>query len=367
MPWLDAAEASLTTWASVLSYSCLALLVAWVTMRIVLGLALRTSQGFPVSNRVIQRVRRPALLIFPLLVMHGVLHAADDGLRLMAAARQTSLVLLIIVVTWLLVRAISGVADGLLSRYPMGADNNLEARRMYTQTRVLSRSLMSMVAVIGLAAVLMSFPNVRQIGASLLASAGVAGLIAGIAARPVIGNFIAGLQIALTQPIRIDDVLVINGEWGRVEEISNAYVILKIWDERRLVIPLQWFIENPFQNWTRHNAELIGSVFLWVDYRMPLAPLREHAKHLCESAPEWDGRLCLLQVIEAGDRAVQVRVLVTAANSNATWDLRCKVREGLVDFMQREYPQFLPRLRTDSGHTGPHSHALNATALDPHA
>jgi small-conductance mechanosensitive channel len=157
----------------------------------------------------------------------------------------------------------------------------------------------------------------------------------------VFSNLIAGLQLALAQPLRIDDVLIVQGEWGRVEEITGTYVVLKIWDERRLIIPLQWFIENPFQNWTRSNAQIIGTVFVWVDYRMPLEPLREAARRACEAAPEWDKRLCLLQVVEAGERSMQLRVLVTSGNSSLNWDLRCKVREALVDFMQREYPQYL--------------------------
>jgi small-conductance mechanosensitive channel len=181
----------------------------------------------------------------------------------------------------------------------------------------------------------------------LLASAGVVGIVAGIAARPVFSNLIAGLQIALAQPFRFDDVLIVQGEWGRVEEITGTYVVLKIWDERRLIIPLQWFIENPFQNWTRSNAQIIGTVVVWVDYRMPLAPLREAAQRACEVAPEWDQRLCLLQLVEAGERSMQLRVLVTSSNSSLNWDLRCKVREALVDVMQRDYPQHLPLMRAE--------------------
>jgi small-conductance mechanosensitive channel len=174
-------------------------------------------------------------------------------------------------------------------------------------------------------------------------------LVAGIAARPILSNLISGLQIALAQPFRIDDVLIIQGEWGRVEEITGTYVVLKIWDERRLIIPLQWFIENPFQNWTRNNAQIIGTVLLWVDYRMPLAPLREAAQRACEAAHEWDQRLCLLQVVEAGERSMQVRVLVTSGNSSLNWDLRCKVREALVDCMQRDWPEHLPLMRGEIG------------------
>jgi small-conductance mechanosensitive channel len=350
------------SWPSTLLYSIPMMITAWVLTRIGLAIAAHWSKGRkPFSSRVISQVRHPALLLLPLIALHAVLHAAEDTVPFIKAARQTNLVFLILSCTWLVASIIGGFADGLLSQYTIGGIEDLSARRMYTQTRVLSRSMRTLVYIIGLGAVLMSFPNVRQIGASLLASAGVAGLIAGIAARPVIGNFIAGLQIGLSQPIRIDDVLVINGEWGKVEEISNSFVVLKIWDERRLVIPLQWFIENPFQNWTRHNGELTGTIFLWVDYRMPLEPLRQHAFKLCEARPEWDKRLCLLQVTDTTDKAVQLRVLVTSPNASACWDLRCFVREGLVDLMQREYPEFLPRLRTDAPPVkSPLDHAMHA-------
>lgn len=206
---------------------------------------------------------------------------------------------------------------------------------------------MVVVVIAGLAMMLMTFPGARQLGASLLASAGVAGLVAGIAARPVFSNLIAGLQIALAQPIRIDDVLIVEGEWGRVEEITGTYVVLHLWDDRRLIVPLQWFIEHPFQNWTRRSAQIVGSVFLWVDYRMPLEPLRAAALAACKQAPEWDGRVCVLQVTEAGGQSMQLRPLVTSADSGRNWDLRCKLREALIDLMQREHPHNLPRQRVD--------------------
>jgi small-conductance mechanosensitive channel len=199
--------------------------------------------------------------------------------------------------------------------------------------------------VIGAAVVLLAIPGVRELGASLLASAGVAGLVLGLAAKPVLSNLIAGLQIALTQPIRLDDVVIIEGEWGRVEEITGSYVVVRIWDERRLVVPLNWFIENPFQNWTRITSRLIGSVFIWLDYRVPLAPLRDELQRLCKAAPEWDGRVCVLQTTDANERAVQLRALVSSADSGLNWDLRCRVREGLIAYVQARHPEALPRWR----------------------
>ncbi len=201
--------------------------------------------------------------------------------------------------------------------------------------------------LIGASLMLMSFPAVRQVGASLLASAGVVGIVAGFAARPVLGNLIAGLQIGLSQPIRIDDVVIVENEWGVIEEITGTYVVVRIWDQRRLIVPLQYWIEKPFQNWTRKTSELIGTVFLWVDYRMPLQPLREALQQAVEMSEHWDKRFALLQVVETDQRAMQLRCLVTSASAPAGWDLRCHVREFLIDFMQREYPQYLPRERAE--------------------
>ncbi|MES2944974.1 MAG: mechanosensitive ion channel domain-containing protein [Pseudomonadota bacterium] len=316
-----------------------------------LGSALlrRVTRHMPIAHAVVQSCLRPAQFVLPLMALQAVLQAAPDTLRLVSQVRHGNALLLLLVLTWLVLRAIRGVALGLIGQHPVDVEDNLNARRIHTQTRLLARIISFMVLVAGLSMMLMTFPGARQVGTSLLASAGVIGIVAGIAARPVFSNLIAGLQLALAQPLRLDDVLIVQGEWGRVEEITGTYVVLKIWDERRLIIPLQWFIENPFQNWTRTSAQIIGTVFVWVDYRMPLEPLRLAAQRACEEAPEWDKRLCLLQVVEAGERSMQLRVLVTSANSSLNFDLRCKVREALVDFMQRDYPQHLPMLRAELG------------------
>jgi hypothetical protein len=213
--------------------------------------------------------------------------------------------------------------------------------------RVLGRTATALLVLLGLAAALMTVPGVRQVGTSLLASAGVVGLAVGLAAKPVLSNLIAGLQIALTQPIRLDDVVIIEGEWGRIEEITGSYVVVRIWDQRRLVVPLNWFIEHPFQNWTRTNAELIGTVFLWLDYRVPMEPLRAELQRLCAATPKWDGRVCVLQVTDANEQAMQVRALVSSADSGSNWDARCFVREGLIAFVQQHYPDALPHRRNE--------------------
>jgi small-conductance mechanosensitive channel len=171
----------------------------------------------------------------------------------------------------------------------------------------------------------------------------------------VLSNLIAGLQIALTQPIRLDDVVIIEGEWGRIEEIAGSYVVVRIWDERRLVVPLNWFIEHPFQNWTRSSSQLIGTVFLMLDFRTPLAPLREELQRLCEASPQWDRRVCVMQVTDANEQAMQVRMLVSSTDSGRNFDLRCQVREGLICYVQAHYPEALPRWRGELDRRHPES------------
>ncbi|ADU38275.1 mechanosensitive ion channel family protein [Variovorax paradoxus] len=332
------------TWLAVLVAVPLALLVHRIG-----GLVLRRiTRPVPAVHAMVVNIQPAARLALPLLALLLVFQAAPDDLRFIANVRHLTGLLLIAATTWLLVRAISGFADGVLAQHPSDVADNLQARRVLTQTRVLARTAMTVVMVAGGAMMLMTFPGARQVGASLLASAGVIGIVAGLAAKPVFSNLIAGLQIALAQPIRIDDVLVVEGEWGRVEEITGTFVVLKIWDERRLILPLSYFIEKPFQNWTRHSAQLLGSVFIYLDYGMPLAPLRAEVERIVKAAPEWDGRFFNLRVTDTTERTMQVRVLCTAATSGLAFDLRCSVREGLIEFMQREYPQFLPKMRIEA-------------------
>lgn len=320
-----------------------ALLVHWAASAIVRYLA----AGNPYFGAFAQKLLRPLRWLLPLLALQVAWLAAAPDFPGLAAWRHGTLLAIIAAATWLAANALYGVRDAILLRHPVDASDNLRARRILTQATVLMRTLTGLVILLGVSTALMTFPDVRQVGASLLASAGLAGLVIGFAAKPVLGNVIAGMQIALVQPIRLDDVVVIEGEWGRIEEITGAYVVVRIWDERRLVVPLQWFIEHPFQNWTRSSADIIGSVFLWADYRLPLDALRQELERLCRSAPEWDGRVCVLQLTDASERAMQVRALVSSSDSGRNWDLRCRVREGLIAFLQREHPEALPRLRAE--------------------
>ena len=342
--WLPA---SVVAWLPVAVAALTALVLAHIGFRIGYRLVQRAFAGTPRAAIVVRSARNAARIVVPLVALNVVLQGAPAELPGLVSLQRLVGMALIGSVTWLIASGINGFAQAVIDAHPTSSADNLGARRIHTQTRVLSRTLAGIVVLIGTALMLMVLPGVRQVGASLLASAGLVGIVAGFAARPVLGNMIAGLQIGLTQPIRLDDVVIVENEWGVIEEITSSYVVVRIWDQRRLVVPLTYWVEKPFQNWTRSTSELIGTVFLWADYHMPLAPLREELQRACESTPHWDGRFCLLQVTEAGDHAVQLRCLVTAASAPAAWDLRCHVRERLLDFMQREYPQFLPRQRAE--------------------
>ncbi|USR41992.1 mechanosensitive ion channel family protein [Ectopseudomonas hydrolytica] len=313
-----------------------------------LRLLARFSGALPFAHVLLQSTRDPLRWLLPLLAMQLVLNAAPDNMALIGEARRLAALVTIGVFTWLGLRAVGAVQRIVVLYNPVDTADNLQARRIQTQTRVLVRILSVFVVIFGFSTMLMTFPAARQFGTSLLASAGLAGLAVGFAAKPVLGNLIAGLQIALTQPIRLDDVVIVENEWGRIEEITGSYVVVRIWDDRRLVVPLQWFIENPFQNWTRQTSSITGSVFFWVDYATPLEPLRQELTRLCQEARHlWDERVNVLQVVDTSDRAIQLRVLVSSPDSSRNWDLRCYIRENLITFISNRYPDHLPRLRAN--------------------
>ena len=261
-------------------------------------------------------------------------------------AKLTSMAF-ITAVAILLFRGVSICQQVVLTRFDITAADNLRARKVFTQLHVISRVVYVVIGIVAVAAVLMLFQQVRHVGTSLLASAGVVGIVAGFAAQKTLANLFAGFQIALAQPVRQDDVIVVEGEWGRVEEITLTYVIVHIWDDRRLVLPLSYFIEKPFQNWTRTSAALLGSVFVWVDYTFPVDDARKALKDIIEGSPLWDRRFWNLQVTDAGEKTLQLRVLATSANSSSSFDLRCEIRERFIAYIQRNHPQSLPRTRAE--------------------
>lgn len=248
---------------------------------------------------------------------------------------------------WQVIALLDVLDDALSEKYKTDVRDNLRARKIQTQMHVLRRITIVVIIIITGAVMLMTFPSVRQFGAGLFASAGVAGLVIGLAARSTLSNLLASVQIALTEPIRLDDVVLVEGEWGWIEEIGTTYVVVRIWDLRRLVVPLSYFIDKPFQNWTRVAADLLGTVSLYADYSVPIDAVRKELHRILQSTDLWDGKVWNLQVTSATEQTLELRALMSASDSSKAWDLRCFVRESLTKYLQREYPQSLPRLRAE--------------------
>ena len=289
-------------------------------------------------------VTRLALLILAMIIAIPVAPFDPDTAGWLA---RLLLIAVIGLVGWTAITALNIAADLYLRQFRIDTDDNLLARKHLTQVRVLMRAADVLVVIITFGAALMTFEPVRQYGVSLFASAGVAGIIAGLAARPVLSNLFAGVQLAMTQPIRIDDAVFVENEWGTIEEINATYVVVRLWDWRRMIVPLTYFIEKPFQNWTRENSALIGSAFIYVDYRAPVAAIREKFNAIVKQSKNWDGRVVSLQVTDAKEHTIELRALMSATSAGNAFDLRCEVREKLVDFLQKECPQALPRQRTE--------------------
>ncbi len=295
----------------------------------------------------LHRLRAPLLITLPplfALLATTILAVKDEAIGLV---RHALVLWLIAAVTWMLIRVVSIVATLITSFQQIDVADNLHARRLYTQVRFLQRALTALLVLLGFGTMLITFSGVRQIGVSLLASAGIAGIVLGFAAQRTLGALFAGMQIAIAQPIRIDDVVIINSEWGRVEEITLTYVVVRTWDLRRLVVPITWLLEQPFQNWTRTSADLLGTVYLYLDYTAPVAALRDTLHGVLEQAPQWDQKVWNLQVTNLTERVVELRALMSAADSGALWDLRCLVRERLLEHLQQTQPDVLPRVRLD--------------------
>jgi small-conductance mechanosensitive channel len=258
---------------------------------------------------------------------------------------------LILSFAWLTIKAVSVLEDLILSRYDVEAKDNLTARKVYTQLNIFRKIVTLVVLILALAAILMSFEQVRKLGISILASAGVISVVIGFAAQKSIATLLAGIQIAITQPIRLDDVVIVENEWGWIEEITLTYVVVRVWDLRRLVLPITYFIEKPFQNWTRISADILGTVYLYADYSIPVQAVREELKRILTSSELWDRKVWGLQVTNATHHGIELRALMSSQNSSDSWNLRCEVREKLIQFIQENYPHALPKVRADiEGH-----------------
>jgi len=298
---------------------------------------------------LVSRTRGPTRLAVLILVFSIVASAAPLTTGQADGIRHGLLVAFMILVGWTATTALHIWTVIYLRKFKLDSEDNLLARKHLTQMKIFERAGVTLLVVITIGAALMTFDGVRQYGVSLLASAGAAGLILGLAMQPVLANLVAGIQLAITQPIRLDDAIVVENEWGWVEEITATYVVVRLWDWRRLVLPLKYFIEKPFQNWTREGASIIGTVLLYVDHAAPIALMRAKLDELVSASPLWDGQVVNLQVSDALEHVIQVRLLVSSASSPKAWDLRCEMREKMIVWLAEQHPYALPRLRTDMG------------------
>jgi small-conductance mechanosensitive channel len=335
-------------WAIELAAIVLAVVAALACHALLIALARRALDARAVFvNSLLAQTRAPTRLALIIIALSFAATAAPFDPAVAANAHHALLIAFIILAGWIGVIAVR-LAGAIYSRRSRaGADADVAARKHLTQVRILERTASALIVVVTVACVLVTFESVRQYGVSLFASAGIAGLIAGLAARPVLSNLFAGIQIAMTQPIRLEDAVIVENEWGWIEEITGTYVVVRLWDWRRMIVPLSYFIEKPFQNWTRQSPALIGTVLIYLDYTVPVVRVREELNKIVSRSKLWDGQVVNLQVTDAKHDTVELRALVSAANAPAAFDLRCEVREALIAFLQREYPHALPKQRAE--------------------
>jgi len=297
--------------------------------------------------KIVARIRRPAQTLVIFTGIGFILPLLDLPTFYLHNAQKALGVVWFLALGWLMISLVYCFEDFLLLRYDVTVSNNLHARRARTQLQLMRRLIISLLILVDAGLVLSVFRDSQlwHYGAGLLASAGLASLVLATAAKSSASNLLAGLQIAFTDPIRLDDVVIVEGQWGRIEEITTTYVIVAIWDQRRLIVPLTYFIENPFENWTRNSSDLLGTSFLYVDYSIPVEPLRQELRRIVEESPLWDKRVCGLQVTNLSEHTMELRCLISAANSSNQFDLRCIVREKMVTFIQQNYSDAFPRTR----------------------
>jgi small-conductance mechanosensitive channel len=321
----------------------LALVVHFVLFFVVEGVLERREAN--TGSLLTRRAKKSARVILPLLALVLTIPLAPIPETLKTTLEHALGLGVIASVGWTIVILTELAGNIILARYSVDSPDNLSARRIRTQTQVLQRIATLTVTIVTAAVMLMTIPAVRHVGVSLLASAGLAGLIVGMAARSTLSNLIAGVQVALTQPIRIEDAVVLEGEWGWIEEINTTYVVVRLWDLRRLIVPLSYFIEKPFQNWTHTRADILGTVMIYTDYTAPVQELREELYRILETTELWDKKTWALQVTDATERTIQIRALMSARNGPAAFDLRCYVRERLLEYLNSRYPLALPKQR----------------------
>ena len=350
--------ADLPPWVVSLMLMALGVAVALLLHAIGVALArrlLKTRDAF--WRSLVLRTRRPSRLALIALGLAIAASVAPLSAEQAGLFRQGMLIAIILLLGWMTLTGLDIAAALYMRGFKIDVEDNLVARKHITQVRILRRAAATVVVILTVGLALMTIGSVRQWGVSLLAAGGAAGIILGLALQPLLTNLIAGIQIAMTQPIRIDDAVIVENEWGWIEEINATYVVVRLWDWRRMVLPLTYFIQTPFQNWTRESASLIGTAMIYVDYAAPVEAMRAKLEEILKATPLWDGKVVNLQVTDLKERTMEVRCLASARNAGQTFDLRCHVREQMIAFLKAAHPAALPRDRLD----------LNAEGLAPTA
>ena len=326
------------------------LILHYILFKIFEKIARHSKRTF--DDSLLKHTRKPTRIFFLLVVVRFLLPLLNLGSGELDFINHFMGLCLITITAWLLINMTAVVEDFILTQYKVDVADNLQARKIQTQLQVFKRIVIVIIGILTLAAVLMTFEKVRQLGTSILASAGVIGIIVGVAAQRTLATFIAGMQIAVTQPIRIDDVVIVENEWGKIEEITLTYVVVRIWDLRRLIVPITYFIEKPFQNWTRVTSDILGTVFLYVDYSVPIQAVREELHRILQGSELWDGKVWGLVPTNLTERTVELRALMSAQDASSAWNLRCTVRERLIAYVRNNYPEGLPKVRAEISQSG---------------
>lgn len=360
----DAVDFSALAWA--VGLVAIAAVAGLIAHAAIMAVARRLTKRFGgrVSQAMIERAAPPMRVLMPIIAMQFVLPALGLPPRAAPVARQVISIAIIASITWLLIAMLRVADDAVAARFPVDVPDNRRARRLHTLVRIMRQTATVIVVTIGAAVALMTFPQARELGASVLASAGIVGIAVGMAARPALTNLIAGVQIALTEPIAIDDVVIVQGEFGRVEEITTTYVVVRVWDLRRIIVPLSHFIEQPFQNWTRVTADLLGTVFVHTDFGVPVGEVRAELTRVLQTEPKWDGKVNVVHVTDAVNGRLELRLLMSSASAPDLWDLRCAVRERMVDFLFHRYPESLERTRVEVFSQGDEGRLPDAPSKD---
>ncbi len=324
--------------------------VGWMLYFFVAILLRRRGSFFSKSIKVdLAPLKVSFRFLMPVLCIAGVIPLLRLPTKASLFIGYFTQILLIALFGWVAVKIVYIIRDALLSHYDINAKDNVHARSIHTQMRLIANIIGVGIVLLTVSFILMSFSEVRHIGVSILASAGVIGIVIGFAAQKTLGNLIAGIQIAIAQPIRLDDVVIIKDEWGWIEEITLTFVVVRIWDLRRLVVPISYFLEKPFQNWTRTSADLLGTVFIYTDYTVPVKEVRNELTRILGNCSKWDKKVNVLQVTNATEKTIELRAMMSAADSPTVWNLRCEVREKLLEFLQQRFPECLPRIRIEMG------------------